>query len=246
MSLTIAAVCPTYLRPGYLGAAVDCFMRQTHDRRRLVVLDDAGQYEPQRGDRWELLSTAARYPSLGAKRNAVAEIALADSEVGAIAIMDDDEFYFPHWLESIAAALSRGSWCVATLLYIERPPGELTVRYARHRLYHYHPAWGISRSAWEEVGGYDPAVSSIEDTELYGRLRAVCGPPVDATPEAERRPYLLCAPRYPGLSTTHISTLDPVLGYEELARLPDGKATLRIGPLRDFAALPVRPGIVDE
>jgi len=55
----IAAVCPTYKRPHLLGRAIHCFLQQTHPDRELVILDDAGQYPTQSGDRWRLVGSLA-------------------------------------------------------------------------------------------------------------------------------------------------------------------------------------------
>ena len=47
IAMKIAAVCITYLRPRQLGWMIECFLRQDYppQRRQLVILDDAGQYE---------------------------------------------------------------------------------------------------------------------------------------------------------------------------------------------------------
>jgi hypothetical protein len=246
-AMKIAAVCCTYLRPHYLGAAIDSFLRQTHQNRKLIILDDAGQYDPQQGDRWELVSVSERYPTLGAKRNAIAAMAFADPTVDAIAVMDDDDFYWPNWLQSIATALSQGPWCVATLIYVERPHGELTIRrtqWSNH--YRFHGAWGFTRDGFARSGGYDPAKSHGEDIDLYLRAEAALGPPVDATPESEAKPYFLWDPRYPNLETQHLSRLDPATGYDSLRWDNPPKAELDIKPLRDFRKCPVNSEIAPK
>jgi glycosyltransferase involved in cell wall biosynthesis len=246
--MKIAAVCCTYRRPKLLGVAIQCFLDQTHPDRKLVILDDAGQYEPQKGDRWELFSQSERFPSLGAKRNAAVALALADPEVQGLAVMDDDDWYFPHWLERIAAALEAGPWCGAKHVYVEHPPGQLvrfqTVAHNGH--WFHHPTWGFRRELFSRLGGYSTLLSHGEDQELFGRALASDDPPVDALEGLKYPPYFVYEPSYPEMNTYHISRMNPAKGYEELARIhggPVAKATLAIGRLRDFASLPVRPEI---
>ncbi len=102
--MNIAAVCVTYLRPRQLGWMIRCFLEQDYpaDKRELIVLDDAGQYEDQQGGGWRLISTGRRFATLGEKRNAAA--ALADG-VEALAVWDDDDLYLPWALSASAAAL---------------------------------------------------------------------------------------------------------------------------------------------
>jgi len=62
-------LCPTYGRPRMVQNAVACFLAQDYpvDRRRLLILDDAGQIPAQKGDGWEVFSMSERFESLPAK-----------------------------------------------------------------------------------------------------------------------------------------------------------------------------------
>ena len=104
--MKIAAVCCTYLRPKQLGHLIRCFERQDYADRELVVLDDAGQYEPAAGDRWRLVSVRPRFPTLGEKRNAAAGYVSPDVE--ALAVWDDDDLYLPWALSASVAAAAPG------------------------------------------------------------------------------------------------------------------------------------------
>ena len=57
--MKIAAVCCTYLRPKHLGWLIKCFLEQDYADRELLILDDAGQYDSQEGDRWRLIDLPA-------------------------------------------------------------------------------------------------------------------------------------------------------------------------------------------
>lgn len=71
--MNILCLCPTYGRPRLLANALACFLAQDYQahKRKLLILDDAGQFRPQRGDGWELLSTRERFASLPDKYNAM-------------------------------------------------------------------------------------------------------------------------------------------------------------------------------
>ena len=101
--MKIAAVCCTYLRPKHLGWLIKCFLEQDYADRELVILDDADQYDNQRGDGWELVSVRRRFRSLGEKRNAA--IAMTSSDADALAVWDDDDLYLPWALSASVAAL---------------------------------------------------------------------------------------------------------------------------------------------
>ncbi|MGE4341143.1 MAG: glycosyltransferase, partial [Pigmentiphaga sp.] len=44
--MKIACLCCTFNRPAQLAEAIESFLRQTHPDKELIILDDAGQYDP--------------------------------------------------------------------------------------------------------------------------------------------------------------------------------------------------------
>ena len=84
--MKIAAICCIYNRPEQLAEAIESFQRQTYplEKRELIVLDDAGQYEPQCGSGWQLVTTTKRFRTLGEKRNVSAALASADVDAYAV------------------------------------------------------------------------------------------------------------------------------------------------------------------
>jgi glycosyltransferase involved in cell wall biosynthesis len=163
--MKITACCCTYCRPETLAEMLWCFERQDYADRELMILDDAGQYHNQEGDRWRLVSSRARYPTLGEKRNASIRLS---SDAEFIAIWDDDDLYLPWALSAVADALSRSDFCRPSLvlqptadnLALEVTPGDGF----------YHGSWGFRRSAWESADGY-PAMDNGEDKVLAERLQ---------------------------------------------------------------------------
>lgn len=168
----ICAFCPTMNRPELLGRAIRCFLNQTYTNKFLVILDDLGQYNNQRGDKWELVSIPRRFMSLGEKGNAVA--ALAPRETYGLLKYDDDDWYYPWHFEAMAEALSRGSW-VQPRHAIDFVNGRWVISETwntKHaRKYAYHGQWGIRRSFFKMLGGYR-AMYAGDDGELQERIHS--------------------------------------------------------------------------
>ena len=171
----ITCVCPTFNRPELLGRAIRAFEKQTYENKFMVIIDDTGQYNNQKGDCWELISIPRRVLSLGEKRNIGAS--LAPKDTWAYAVWDDDDLYMPWHLEALAEALTRGEF-VQPRMVVDFWGGEWVqvqtfgaknfsrkstgrpvqqIRPARGIQTHcYHGCWGYTRKLFEEVGGYPP------------------------------------------------------------------------------------------
>ncbi|REJ89909.1 MAG: glycosyltransferase [Planctomycetota bacterium] len=169
----ISCLCPTYKRPALLANAVACFLAQEHppDRRKLYILDDAGQFEDQTGDGWQLVSTTERYPTLPAKFDALARMATGD----LIAIWEDDDIFLRHHLSSIAAAYASGGRFIVTREVFSnygRPEGLVRRENAAGR---FHSSWAFTRELYAEVGGYPKTSELIFDQQMGARLRQAAG-----------------------------------------------------------------------
>lgn len=230
--MKIAAVTVTYRRPVQLGRMLACFLAQDYQNRELVILDDAGQYHDQQGDRWRLVSVPRRYPTLGAKRNAAA--GLISPDVDAVAVWDDDDCYLPWALSASVAALKRADWSRPGLVLHAAPDG--SGRLIQHRTWRndragklYHAGWAFRRETFRKVGGYGHALSNGEDQELMRRLERAKTTEADPC-QLGFAPFLVCSW---GQGPWSVPGEAPKLswsgkhGYEEMATLPAGKAALR-------------------
>ena len=158
--MKIAVVVCTYNRPALLGHLVRSFELQDYPDREMVILDDAGQYRSQSGPRWQLVSIARRFRSLGEKRNALAALASPGAE--AFAVWDDDDLYLPWALSASVAALERADWSRPSLVL--HPSADWTLR--QHETGGlYHGGWAYRRGAFDAAGGYPP-LSGPEDQGL--------------------------------------------------------------------------------
>jgi len=195
MGLKVGCVCPTYKRPELLGRAIYCFLQQSWEDAYLVVLDDAGQYEPQTHERWCLVSTDKRYNSLGGKRQAGIEM-LPDDCDGYLC-WDDDDVYWPHAVAAVAETLSRSSWAQCRLVYetVQRdiPTVGRVPAFGREpsggdpAYWGYGGSWAYRLDSLREVGGYDddPQRSNTDDYDLGRKFLARYGPSADSTAKAE-------------------------------------------------------------
>jgi len=232
-TMQIAAVCCTYLRPKLLGRLLRCFELQDYPHRQLLILDDAGQYENQHGDRWRLVSTRKRFASLGEKRNAAA--ALLGDHVDALAVWDDDDLYLPWALSASAAALRVAPWSRPSVVLVAQPGGSLR-QHATGGLF--HGGWAYRREAFWAVGAY-PAVNNGEDQALAERL-AVAGTPQADPIALGFRPFYVDSW---GGAGWHLSGMGPA-GYRRLAGLRGGRTRLvSVEPELNLHAPTIRPGV---
>jgi len=203
----IAAVCPTYKRPHLLGRAIHCFLQQTHPDRELVILDDAGQYPTQSGDRWRLVSTPTRYPDFGTKRNAAIDLVSPGTE--AILCWDDDDVMWPQAMACAAEALEHNPWAQCMVVLETQRPGLLKACLA-HAGVGLHPwqwgyggCWAYRLPELRALGGYD-AGDLGDDVGLAIKFWLRFGQAASSTPD-DRPWYWYC--REAG--TQHISTQGP-------------------------------------
>lgn len=187
--MKIGCVCPTYKRPQLLGRAIHCFLRQSYTNAYLVVLDDAGQYESREHEHWKLVSQDQRYASLGGKRQA--GIGMLPADCDAYMRWDDDDVYFPHALQSVAAALARKPWAQPRLVYeTGKGPSWLQATEAfavspvtRRENWGYGGCWAYTLDAHQALGGYDdnPERSCNDDLDMAHKALRKFGPSADST-----------------------------------------------------------------
>jgi hypothetical protein len=218
-----------------LGRLIQCFLNQDCPlgQRGLVILDDAGQYDNQQGKGWRLVSVAERYPTLGQKRNAAAE--LVSPDVDALAVWDDDDVYLPWALRASIAALQAAPWSRPSLVLHERPDGALRQHQTGGL---FHGGWAYARDAFHRVGGY-AAMNNGEDQDLARRLAAAgigSADPVDLG----FLPFYVY--RLGNAEGYHLSNLGSN-GYEKLGVRPVGKSPLVIGSPRDYTQPRILPGV---
>ena len=148
--------------------------RQSHEDRHLIILDDGGTYDTQKGDDWELISVPERYSSLGEKFHALATKASLAGD--AIALFEDDDVYLPDYLKNHVSALSDHGISVPEVVYSDdhfigtlphkRPACDHERRMAMH-----HGSWAYSSDLYVESGGYPSDVFDF-DIRFWSRLAA--------------------------------------------------------------------------
>jgi hypothetical protein len=212
--MKIAVVCVTFNRPQQLGQMIRCFEQQDYPQRELVILDDAGQYRPTAGPGWRLASVAERFPTLGEKRNAAAQLVAPDVE--ALAVWDDDDLYMPWALRASLAALQQAPWSRPSVVLHPVPDGSLR-RHQTGGLF--HSGWAYRRDVFERSGGYPP-MNNGEDRGLAQRFHELGVSEADPL-RLGFLPFLV----YRWGNGWHLSSAGP-RGYENRGRLTIAPATV--------------------
>jgi len=120
--MRLLCLCPTYGRPTLLENSVALFQRQEYpkDKCKLLVLDDAGQYQNQKEENWEIVSFDKRFESMPKKYQALfklEDVLSDDCQWDAVVIWDDDDLYLPNHLQAHADQLERFPWSQPERVY---------------------------------------------------------------------------------------------------------------------------------
>ena len=107
----IAVVIPTYRRPRSLARLLKALEKITFDGDMTVIVADNDAYDQQgyelcldlaaRGYRWPLHSVLALERGIVQARNVLIATAMRDPDVRYLAMIDDDEWPSPQWLEEL-------------------------------------------------------------------------------------------------------------------------------------------------
>jgi hypothetical protein len=192
----ITALCPTFRRPALLANSVALWESQDYppDRRRLIILDDGGTFDPQEGPSWELHRVFVRYASLPTKFNALA--GLASRETDAFLVWEDDDIYLPGYVSAHANVLRHRELSKPGTVLSDYT-GELKAEDAAG---HFHSTLGFCRELFERVGGWPLSMRADFDLQFISVLernaRSIGDPfhPCTHHPPSEARPCD-CRPR---------------------------------------------------
>lgn len=176
----ITVCCVTWRRPELLAKLITAFENQDYPNREMVILDDSGELQETSGDRWRIISSLERSPTLGAKRNRLAKLVtdlIPDTD--AMVPWDDDDLVMPWALSAMAAGLKWADFVRPSQVLVPYRssnesflPVETWWRQDRTDKM-FHPAWGYSVGAFRAAGGYPEDASLGEDLVLAKRMRAV-------------------------------------------------------------------------
>lgn len=142
--MKVTCVCPTYRRPKLLENAIACFLAQSYPHKELIVLDDAGELPEASGPGWRIVSTPNRFESIGAKYNAICEMATGD----VIAVWEDDDIYLPDHLMRMSREIHYGAEFVKDSRMWSLYTGELEMESAAGRG---HAALVFTKDLWGRV-----------------------------------------------------------------------------------------------
>jgi len=184
----ITAICPTYRRPKLIPNVLAMWNAQTYpkEKRILLILDDGQSFESQINldEGWILLSINLRIKTLGAKFNLLVDSAIQQSD---IVLFEDDDVYLPGYVEAHAKILKEHHSSQPEFVWSNDAQGRTTLNKS-NAVGRHHGAWGFSKEAYDEVGGYYGTMNHGFDTNLGSRFLALNHYPQD--PFKERIEYI--------------------------------------------------------
>jgi glycosyltransferase involved in cell wall biosynthesis len=183
----VSVIVPAYGVADLVGEALASLQRQSFTDWEAIVVDDgapddvAGAVARFAGDpRIRLLATDNRGVAVARAR------AIAAARAPILALLDGDDLYEPDYLARMAATIGEDArigfvCCDATLFgavardgqaYSERTAQVPPVTLARvlTRDFNVFTAAMMRREAYDGVGGYDPALRTAEDFDLWIRI----------------------------------------------------------------------------
>jgi glycosyltransferase involved in cell wall biosynthesis len=181
-----ACIIPTHGRPGHLSRSLDSALQQSHSPAEVIVVDDLDdgptaavvQVTALRTDIPMRRVLNRNHPGASGSRNAGAAAARAEF----VAFLDDDDVWRPEYLARAMAELQRtdAEAVISGLCRIKRdgsiqpiviPPRETI---AEHLFDKNFGMTGsnlvIRRSAFERIGGFDPALPVFNDWDFLIRM----------------------------------------------------------------------------
>lgn len=179
--MKLACLCPTYKRPQFLANAYAQFLLQTLPagvEARLFIYDDARQFVPQQGERFDI-HTSDRLPfdeGLPAKYNYLTLMADAWG-ADAYVVWEDDDIFFPWHLAQIATAINNGVRYYRlrkTWTTYGQAKGRAMLEGAAGR---FHSSWAFTAEALRAVGGY-PKTNRLDFDQQLNRLLLQVDPSV--------------------------------------------------------------------
>lgn len=190
---TVSTVIPTFERVQFLARAIDSVLGQTFTDVEVIVVDD-GPSEPiadfvrAHPDERVVLRRHERNRGVAAARNT----GIAAARGMYVAFLDDDDIWLPTKLErQLEMATGAGAEVVHTLVYVtdgegniyEAPSQRGFALFREVAAAGYPYDWLLRRSSFflntflvrreciERVGGFDEALSTVDDLDFVHRLR---------------------------------------------------------------------------
>ena len=195
----VTVAIPTFRRPRGLERLLEALARldTTASVTVLVADNDSEKHEGSdfcavmraRGYRWPLRSLVVAQRGIAQVRNALVEVALGDAGMDHLAMLDDDEWPEPHWLEALLAEQAKTGAGVlqgSILFDFEHKPdawagtfdGMSDIRHASGPVEMLQGAGNLlmTRAALATIQRpwFDPAfaLTGGEDTDFFTRLKA--------------------------------------------------------------------------
>ena len=196
-SPVFSVVIPAYNAPGTIGSSIESVLSQTRSDLELIVVDDGSVDDTRERvagyERRDARVRLVRQENQGVAGARNTGIGLARGEL--VSFLDNDDLWLPRYLESMHAALDRHPragfaytdgwtlddqtrriWKESTMSGAEPPesppedPAELMVALVRRNFI--LSSATVRRRVLEDVGGFDPSLSGVDEYDLWLRIAA--------------------------------------------------------------------------
>lgn len=168
--MKLVCLCCTYLRPLQLSSMIRDFVAFDYPDKELLIYDDVGQYptEPA-GENWRIISEKNKHPTLGEKRNALAEMA---PQADGFVVMDDDDGYCAWTLQAHAEALQNGDVSSPSRILSEHRQSRQILMERGKGIF--HGAWAYTPEAFKRAGGYSHKDTGEDRDLMKGFVTTGC------------------------------------------------------------------------
>jgi hypothetical protein len=187
----VVCLCPAYRAPHLIANAIAMFERQTYPHRRLLVVEDSGEYaETQWGadgnkeSHWIVVgyppkTGLSHFQTLPEKYNEMVYLSTLRWPGSHFALWEQDDVYLPRHLEYSMAAMPDDGWSHPSLALTDGsgggPPLETLIHeptgHARM-----HAALVASRAILERVGWWPETDEDNYDLQMLQKLRDASPP----------------------------------------------------------------------
>lgn len=190
--LTISAIVPLYNGAKYVEEALNSILAQTREPDEIIVVDDGSTDNgPSIVKRIATESRVVLVSKPNGGQSSARNFGVAHSSGDLIALLDQDDAWYPNHLERLANPFGRPhfpelGWVYSNLDEMDAQGGMIR-RYLLSSLPATHPkrdliaclrqdmfvvpsATLISRKAFDTVGGFDERLTGYEDDDLFLRL----------------------------------------------------------------------------
>ncbi len=166
---------PIYRQAFLTRNALALYLMQSYKDKFLLMCDDSGECSEQSGNGWLLHTTTKDFANLPQKYNYMSEMAFTDFEADALVVIENDDIYFPRYLEYHSLALAKSDFSKPSK--INSISGSDLVQ--EGSLGRFHSSLAFTKEGLQQVGGWPDTNRGDFDLQFISQLTNIVGVPSD-------------------------------------------------------------------